>query len=237
MDNDLHLDTLTGDSMSMRLHRQLGRAIVRGEFDLRPFPTEMALAAQCGTSRTVTREAMKMLAAKGLIRSRPRMGTAVSPMVDWNLFDPEITGWLTERPRAKALTDDFTHMRLAIEPHAAALVARQAGLAAVTEIGIELERLSARQMSLETALEAVTDFHLAILRASGNTFFWNLRQVIQSALALSAHGVPVRTFVAAEARKQLFQAIQDHDPVEAERLMRDLVTVRSPRPLPAAAAQ
>ena len=227
MDGELHLDALTGDSMSMRLHRQLGRAIVRGDFDARSFPTELALATQCHTSRTVTREAMKMLTAKGLIRSRPRMGTMVSPMTEWNLFDPEIAGWLTERPAVKALTEDFAHMRLAIEPQAAWLAARNVGHPVIAAIGSQLARLQGRQMSSASALAAVGDFHLAILRASGNAFFWNLRQVTLSALGLAAKGIPLREFIALERRRTLFHAIENGDSPGAEQAMRALLAVES----------
>src|SRR3569623_949213 len=81
----------------------LGRAIVTGLFDKDPFPTEAELARQYSVSRSVTREAVKMLPAKGLLPARPRKGTSVQPAVQWNLFDPDVLRWLLERKFALSL--------------------------------------------------------------------------------------------------------------------------------------
>src|SRR4051812_29880182 len=72
---------------------ELGKAIVTGAYESARFPTEAEIAAQHGVSRSVTREAVKMLTAKGLLTARPRKGTSVLPASHWNLFDPDVLRW------------------------------------------------------------------------------------------------------------------------------------------------
>ena len=104
----------------------IGRAIVTGAYDATPFPTEAQLTEQHGVSRSVTREAVKMLTAKGLLSARARVGTVVQPPGSWNLFDTDVLRWLLERTFSVELLRQFSELRLAIEPEAAALAARHA---------------------------------------------------------------------------------------------------------------
>jgi DNA-binding FadR family transcriptional regulator len=79
-----------GRNLTYGLLDTLGRAIVTGFYDDSTFPTEAELARQHAVSRSVTREAVKMLTAKGLLTARPRKGTTVQPPSSWNLFDPDV---------------------------------------------------------------------------------------------------------------------------------------------------
>lgn len=72
----------------------LGRDICSGK--IRPgqlLPPEPELCSRFGFSRIVIREAIKSLAAKGLIEVTRRVGTLVLEPTRWNLFDPDIIGW------------------------------------------------------------------------------------------------------------------------------------------------
>ena len=85
------------NTLSDQVADALGRSIASGERAPGSFlPTEAELLEEFGTSRTVLREAVKMLTAKGLIDTRPRRGTMVKPETEWNLADPDIFGmnWL-----------------------------------------------------------------------------------------------------------------------------------------------
>jgi len=88
----------------------LGKVIVTGGYDDRPFPTEAELSIQHGVSRSVTREAVKMLTAKGLLSARPRQGTIVQPRSSWNLFDADILRWLLERKFSLDLLRQFSEL-------------------------------------------------------------------------------------------------------------------------------
>ena len=110
-----------GRNLTYSMLDALGREIVTGGYDGRRFPTEAELAKAHGVSRSVTREAVKMLTAKGLLTARPRKGTTVQPGSSWNLFDPDVLRWLLERKFSLELLRQFSELRIAIEPAAAAL--------------------------------------------------------------------------------------------------------------------
>ena len=124
--NPAELRTQLGRNLTYGLLDALGRSIVIGKYDTRAFPTEAELAKQHGVSRSVTREAVKMLTAKGLLSARPRQGTIVQPSTSWNLFDPDVLRWLLERKFSVQLLKHFNQLRVAIEPAAAALAATNA---------------------------------------------------------------------------------------------------------------
>jgi DNA-binding FadR family transcriptional regulator len=174
-----------GRNLTYGLLDSLGRAIVTGHYEGSQFPTEAELAKQHAVSRSVTREAVKMLTAKGLLTARPRKGTTVQPGSCWNLFDPDVLRWLLERKFSLELLRHFSELRFAIEPAAAALAARAAdadGLAAITA---GYERMVAADVGDDDPLEADIAFHIAILRASANPFYMQFRDVVTTALRTS----------------------------------------------------
>jgi DNA-binding FadR family transcriptional regulator len=163
----------------------LGRAIVTGRYDQHPFPTEAEIAKVHGVSRSVTREAVKMLTAKGLVSARPRQGTVVQPAGKWNLFDPDVLRWLLERKFSVDLLRQFNQLRIAIEPEAAVLAAMMHDAADLEAIHAGLARMEAAEAGRDDALDADIAFHLAILRASKNPFYAQFQSVVSTALRTS----------------------------------------------------
>ncbi|HEX8388541.1 MAG TPA: FadR/GntR family transcriptional regulator [Sphingomonas sp.] len=163
----------------------LGRAIVTGRYDGRPFPTEAELAKSHGVSRSVTREAVKMLAAKGLLSARPRQGTAIRPTANWNLFDPDVLRWLLDRRFSLDLLRHFTQLRIAIEPEAAALAARHGRAEDRAGIAAGLRRMIAAEQGEDEALDADIAFHVAVLQATRNPFYAQFRDLVETALRKS----------------------------------------------------
>jgi DNA-binding FadR family transcriptional regulator len=174
-----------GRNLTYGMLDSLGRAIVTGRYEREAFPTEAELAKQHGVSRSVTREAVKMLTAKGLLSARPRQGTVVQPATNWNLFDTDVLRWLLERQFSVDLLRQFNQLRVAIEPEAAALAARFATTEDLARISNGLERMESAEQGLEDTLEADIAFHVAILRASGNPFYAQFRDVVGTALRTS----------------------------------------------------
>jgi len=158
------LRTRLGRNLTYGLLDSLGRAIVIGAYEDQPFPTEAELAKQHGVSRQVTREAVKMLTAKGLLSARPRQGTIVQPSTTWNLFDTDVLRWLLERKFSVDLLRHFNQLRVAIEPEAAALAAANASDAELEPILAGLRRMEAAERGLDDTLDADIAFHVAILR-------------------------------------------------------------------------
>lgn len=177
----------TGRNLTHQLTHQLGAAIVQGQYAIdKSFPTEAELSQQFNISRSVTREAVKMLTAKGLIASRPRQGIRVMPSTHWNMFDADVLGWtLNARPSLELLRE-FTQLRMAIEPEAAALAAENyKDTAKLKVIGDALARMKKADEGHDDPLAADIEFHCAILAASNNRFFFQLREFIQVALRVS----------------------------------------------------
>lgn len=215
----------SGRNLTHRLLDSLGRAIVTGQYESQPFPTEAELTTQHGVSRSVTREAVKMLTAKGLLSARPRRGTVVEPAASWNLFDPDVLRWLLERQFSVDLLKQFNQLRVAIEPEAAALAAQFGGTAQIDAIGEGLQRMEAAKNQRDAALEADITFHVAILNASGNPFYVQLHDMVETALRTSIRftdRLKDRTASIADHRHVL-DAIAARDPDGARRAMRALI--------------
>ena len=174
-----------GRNLTFGLLDALGRAIVTGEYDDARFPTEAELAAEHGVSRSVTREAVKMLTAKGLLTARPRKGTTVQPSSSWNLFDTDVLRWLLERKFSLDLLRHFTELRIAIEPAAAALAARNADAADIEAVKAGYRRMEDAAIGEDDHLDSDIDFHIAVLEASGNPFYRQFRDVVATALQKS----------------------------------------------------
>lgn len=174
-----------GRNLTYGLLDHLGKLIVTGAYAATGFPTEAELSKQFGVSRSVTREAVKMLTAKGLLTARPRHGTSVQPVTAWNLLDTDVLSWLLERKFSTELLGQFNQLRLAIEPAAAALAADAADAGGLALIEAGFARMTAAEQGQDDGLDADIAFHLAILRASGNPFFMQFRDLVATALRTS----------------------------------------------------
>ncbi len=174
-------------NLTQRLTYELGQAIVQGRYpENAVFPTEAELSSQFHISRSVTREAVKMLTAKGLISSRPRKGIQVQSPKSWNMFDEDVLNWtLSEKP-TMALIREFTQLRAAIEPEAVALAATYANSAQRDGLLEALQHLQKQVSAGEDELPARVDLHMRILEASRNRFFVQFSGFIYAALRVNA---------------------------------------------------
>lgn len=178
--------TTHGRSFTHDIVQRLGQEIVCGVYGAKnPFPIEAELCKRLGVSRSVLREAVKMLTTKGLLNARPRQGTWVEPETNWNLLDPDVLRWFLERKFSPTLLLEFTQVRLAIEPMAASMAARLATDEAKAAIVAALGRMKAAERGEDDPLESDIAFHVAILRASGNRFLTQMRDLIDVALRTS----------------------------------------------------
>lgn len=212
-----------GRNLTYGLVDAIGRAIVTGGWDGRRFPTEAELAEHHGVSRSVTREAVKMLTAKGLLSARPRQGTVVQPAENWNLFDPDVLRWLLERKFSLELLRHLTELRAAIEPAAAALAASSGERAAAIRAGFA--RMVAAERGDDDPLEADIAFHVAILTASGNPFYVQFGDVVRTALNTSirfTNRIAGRT-ASLPDHEAVLVAIEARDPAGARAAMAGIV--------------
>lgn len=204
---------------------ELGRAIVQGKYSAGDsFPTEAQMCRHYQISRSVIREAVKMLTAKKLISSRPRQGIRVLPPSAWNVFDPDVLQWsLTSRPSAQ-LQREFIELRMALEPDAAALAARRADKTSVADVAHALEQLNAAARGEDDSVEAAIAFHSAVLLASDNRFFTQLCHFIRTAIGADVTTNQATLGATMADYQAVAQCIANADELGARRAMQALLS-------------
>ncbi len=214
-----------GRNLTYGLLDRLGSQIVGDAWAGRAFPTEAELSQQHGVSRSVTREAVKMLTAKGLLTARPRQGTSIQPVSQWNLFDTDVLRWMLERRFSIDLLKQFGQLRVAIEPAAAALAAQEATDEGRALIEAGFARMLAADAGRDDVLEADVAFHVAILKASGNPFFGQFRDVVSTALKTSIRYTNriVGRSADLDAHEGVMAAILARDPQQARARMERII--------------
>ncbi|AMX03414.1 FadR/GntR family transcriptional regulator [Microbulbifer thermotolerans] len=175
-----------GQNLTQQLVHILGAAIVNGRYrGGEGLPSEAGLCDEYGISRSATREAIKMLTAKGLVTSRPRQGIRVQPRARWNLFDPDVLGWILRASPTLEMLREFLQLRLAIEKEAAALAAAVQDKESISAVGAALARMQRAEEGLEDPVDADIAFHINILNATNNAFYIQLGSFIETALRVS----------------------------------------------------
>jgi DNA-binding FadR family transcriptional regulator len=206
----------------------LGMAIASGEYPAGFVLTLDKVSARHGVSRSVVREAVRVLESMGMVESRRRVGVTVQAAEKWNVFDPRLIRWrLDGRDRAAQLIS-LSELRRGFEPAAAALAARRAGpdqcrimAAAVSDMVMH-----GRSGDLEAYLAADKVFHQTLLEASGNEMFRALNGVVAEVLAGRTHHgmMPASPNPAAiELHDEVARAIRMRDDDAAERAMRAII--------------
>jgi DNA-binding FadR family transcriptional regulator len=148
-------------------------------------PLEATLCMEFNISRTATREAVKMLTAKGLISSRSRQGIKVVESKHWNLFDIDVLEWILLGKPDLYLLQHFLQLRLPIEAEAANLAAQYASSDDLQAIESALVRMKDASNGKDDTHEADIAFHQSVLSASNNPFFIQLKNFITTALKVN----------------------------------------------------
>jgi len=164
----------------------IGKRIVTGQY--KPgdtLPTEPAAQAEFGVSRTAVREAIRLLSAKGLTASRPKIGTKVRPVADWNMFDADVLRWQVEYGPSDEFVNALFEMREIIEPSAASLAAERATADDITALGVAMDGIENHPRGAAAQIAADVDFHMTILNSSRNPILISVGAMINSALELS----------------------------------------------------
>lgn len=175
-----------------RVHRHvvktLAQRILANEFAPgSSLPPEPDLCEIFNISRSVVREAIKVLDSKGMVTTRPRTGTIVRAREDWNLLDPDVLAWSMELEPSAELVLSLIEARQIIEPAAARFAALRASAADIAPMEDAFARMSRFKSAqdFQAFNGADIDFHTALLRASGNIVFQQLSNTIGAALAYS----------------------------------------------------
>jgi DNA-binding FadR family transcriptional regulator len=179
--------SLAAQRKTLRIHgaiaRDLGLAIVSGLH--RPgqvLEGEIEASLRLRVSRTAYREAVRILAAKGLVHSRPRIGTRVSAIEDWHLLDPDVLSWaFSAEPEPEVLHGLF-ELRSIVEPPAAALAATRRKQKHLDSMRTALEAMARHTLSAEAGRLADQQFHAVLLTSTGNPFIVSLTKGVTAAV-------------------------------------------------------
>jgi len=206
-------------NLAHQVVHELGKKIMQGSYKVGDsLPSEADLCSQFNISRTATREAVKMLAAKGLISSRPRQGIKVVDSKHWNLFDVDVLNWILLGKPDLYLLRHFLQLRFAIEPEAAFLAAQFAEEDDLEAIENALVRMKNATNGQDDTHEADIDFHQSVLCASNNPFFIQLKNFIGTALKINirfTNRMIAVTVAEYQAHVDIFEHIKNREPQKA----------------------
>lgn len=138
-----------------------------------------------GVSRSAYREAVRILAAKGLVDARPRYGTRVAAQAKWQLLDPDIVGWIFAKEPPRELLVSLFELRKMIEPEAAALAAERRSPEQLENMKEALQTMFRETLHSEKGRRGDRNFHAALLLASNNPFLESLSASVTAAVTWS----------------------------------------------------
>jgi DNA-binding FadR family transcriptional regulator len=189
----------------------------------KPLPNEAALLAEFGVSRTCLREALQMLSAKGLVRSRPKLGTFVREALHWNFLDADLLRWRQRVVSKPTFLRELFAVRRMVEPETAALAAENATPAMLAQLQVALVTMAEGSGAYTPqTTEADVAFHRLLLAASGNALLSGLGACIEEALraSISISSHPDYAFpFALDKHVAVFEAVCDRNPAAARKRM------------------
>jgi DNA-binding FadR family transcriptional regulator len=205
----------------------LGAAIIAGQYPVGgSLPPEPILCEQLGVSRTVIRESVKSLVAKGLIFTGPKVGTRVLPEEQWNWFDPDVIAWQAKAGLTPEFLRDLQALRQVVEPAAVRL-------AAVRATEADIQTLTTAYLGMKKAIEEGGDyvthdmhFHTGMLVASHNRMMVHMSKAL-GALLRTSFEISTTRKDAPKASLPLHKAVLDavvaKNPDKAEKAIRVLI--------------
>lgn len=206
---------------------ELGSRIVGGSY--RPgeyIPNETKLGEELGVSRTALREAFKTLTAKGLIESRPKLGTRIKERKQWNMFDSEVLDWFFQTNPSLDFYEALFQVRCVFEPAATKLAAMSRTDEQIEAMASAYKKMETAKIGTDEVFSSDLEFHMSILDATNNDFFISLGKTIQTALAgiFRLSSSTEQEYVdALPGHKAIYQAIEKGNAVEAEQQMLHLL--------------
>lgn len=219
--------------LNRRLHgaiaHRIGVMIVTGAYkpgDL--LDNEIAFSEQLKVSRGAYREAVRILAAKGLVESRPKAGTRVNHQSRWHLLDPEVLSWIFESQPSLEFLKGLFELRLIVEPAAAALAASRRTAGDVSRMRAALQDMQHHTLATESGRHADREFHDAVLEATRNSTLIALSSSIGSAVRWTTLYKQRRRALPRDPMPEhwkVFDAIAVGDPDSARLAMQELVAL------------
>ncbi len=216
-----------GSSIHQRIADHIGSAILCGRRAAGSLlPKEMEASVDFGVSRTAYREAVRMLIAKGLVETRPRVGTHVTQRRHWQVLDPDVLRWAFHSGPSVTFIHELFELRAILEPHAAELAARRRSHEQLELMRHALEDMTSHGLGSIEGRSADQRFHEQILTATGNQALMTLSASIGAAI----HWTTVFKYRSARAPRdaipdhiELYNAIADGNAARAAEAARNLI--------------
>jgi len=161
-------------NLNVQVAREIAVKILSGELtEGAKIPGEIKLCEQFGISRTALREAIKLLASKGMLESKPKVGTRIRPKTCWNFLDVQLLEWMVGIEATEDVYEQFLELRRAIEPQATALAADRATKEQRIELANVFETMCAvaEDFEQDAWIDIDTQFHRLIFISTGNSFY------------------------------------------------------------------
>lgn len=219
-----------GRGLHGQLVQQLGQMIVSGDLGAdRPLVPE-EIGQRFEVSRTVVRESLRVLEAKGLVSARPNVGTRVRPVSDWNLLDADIIEWRAFGPQRDDQRRELSELRWTIEPLAARLAAGH-GREDVQQRLVDMVEIMGHALGQGDGItfsRADAEFHALLIQVAGNRMLEHLSGIVTAALHVSggpATGCERPNEAAVAHHARIVDALASGDESGAEAAMRQLLTV------------
>jgi DNA-binding FadR family transcriptional regulator len=198
--------------------------VVSGQLPPRSvLPNEATLSETFGVSRTVTREAVKVLEEKGLLHAKQGQGTTIAASDDWNMLDPMVLAASVRHDRELRMLDDIVDVRRVLEAQMARQVATHATESGLAEISALLGKLAQAVVTPDVYILVDVDFHDAVMRASGNRLARAIVRTVHSEAreSMRYNGHPRRSDCEASyaGHAAIYDRIVARDPEGAARAM------------------
>lgn len=214
-------------SLATQVAREIGRRVVSGAYAPGSLlEDEAALAEKYQVSRSVIRDAVKILVGKGLLEVRRGIGTRVRARSNWGLLDDDVLAWYQSAPPDAGMLQQLMDVRQVFEPKAARWAAERGDDLSHEMIARSVERMEEEKGSVEDFVVADAVFHRSILRATKNEFLMALEGIIFSALLSSIRLTnidPRSNEASLPFHRNVYEAIAKRDGEEAERVMERLL--------------
>jgi DNA-binding FadR family transcriptional regulator len=218
-------------SKALRLHgtiaRELGIAIVSGR--LKPgdlLGDEISSSEQFEVSRTAYREAVRILAAKGLVDARPKVGTRVNARTRWHLLDPDVLDWTFATEPDVQLLNRLFELRNVVESAAAGLAAQRRSAAHLKAMRNALHGMAKHTLATPAGRQADLDFHATLLDATDNPYIISLTSGVSAAISMTTifkqRKRPLRRDPLPD-HLRVFEAIAERDAEKAQLAMSELI--------------
>lgn len=204
----------------------LGRQILTGALREGATIDPVAVEAELDVSRTVVREALRVLGAKGLVGARQKRGTFVLPRADWNLLDGDILRWQFDGRADPDFFENLHEVRSIVEPAGARLAASRRTDDNLVALEVALEAMAEAGTDPMAAVKADLSFHRALLTATHNELMLRMEAVIEAGLTVRdrlVHGGGKAVADPVPSHRTVFEAVRRGRAATAERAMRALL--------------